>query len=51
MATKNVINRVKKEYKILEDLHVEVNISNNPFDFEIEKIFQMAARINKTYRR
>lgn len=47
MAIENVINSVKKEYQILEDLHVEVNILNNPFDFEIEKIFQMAARINK----
>lgn len=37
----------KKTYQILEDLKVEVEVQNNPYDFQLDQLFQMATRINK----
>jgi len=37
----------KEVYHVLKDLTVEVEVINNPYHFELEQLFQMAARINK----
>jgi orotate phosphoribosyltransferase len=39
--------RFKEIYPILDDLTVEVEILENPYQFRLEQLFQMAARINK----
>jgi hypothetical protein len=38
---------IKETYNVLDDLTVEVNVLNNPYQFELEQLFQMATRINK----
>jgi len=37
----------KEVYQVINDLTVEVEVMNNPYDFELGQLFQMAARINK----
>ncbi len=37
----------KEVYHVLNDLTVEVEVMNNPYDFQLGQLFQMAARINK----
>lgn len=38
---------MKKVYQILDDLVVKVEVLNNPYNFQLEQLFKMAARINK----
>lgn len=38
---------IKEVYHVLNDLTVEVEVMNNPYEFELGQLFQMAARINK----
>jgi len=38
---------VKQTYQIIDHLQVEVDVFNNPYHFELDKLFQMATRINK----
>ncbi|PYF08492.1 phosphoribosyltransferase family protein [Ureibacillus chungkukjangi] len=45
MTLKPVEN--KEVYQVLNDLTVEVDVLNNPYDFQLGQLFQMAARINK----
>ena len=37
----------KEVYHVLNDLTVEVEVMNNPYNFQLGQLFQMAARINK----
>ncbi|MFC7686212.1 phosphoribosyltransferase family protein [Ureibacillus sp. GCM10028918] len=37
----------KEVYQVLNDLTVEVEVMNNPYNFQLDQLFQMAARINK----
>ncbi|SFB25847.1 MULTISPECIES: phosphoribosyltransferase family protein [unclassified Bacillus (in: firmicutes)] len=39
--------RKKHSYQILDSLRVEVKISENPYNLQIDDLFTMAARINK----
>lgn len=40
-------NPQKRLYKILDRLQVEVSVTSNPYQLELDHLFQMAARINK----
>lgn len=37
----------KETYRVLDDLTVEVEVYQNPYHFQLDDLFQMAARINK----
>lgn len=37
----------KETYYVLDDLTVEVEVLNNPYNFRLDELFQMATRINK----
>jgi orotate phosphoribosyltransferase len=37
----------KETYHVLDDLTVNIEILNNPYGFQLEQLFHMAARINK----
>ncbi|WP_137727238.1 phosphoribosyltransferase family protein [Lysinibacillus sp. SGAir0095] len=45
MTLKPVEN--KEVYHVLNNLTVEVEVMNNPYNFQLGQLFQMAARINK----
>lgn len=40
-------NPYKRLYKILDHLKVEVSVTSNPYQLQLDHLFQMAARINK----
>jgi len=37
---------MKNYYNVLDKLEIELSITNNPFQFNLEELFQMGARIN-----
>jgi hypothetical protein len=41
------INLQKRLYEIVDGLKVEVSVTSNPYELELDHLFQMAARINK----
>lgn len=49
MKEREILKPVEKRevYHVLEDLTVEVEVMQNPYNFRLEQLFQMAARINK----
>lgn len=49
MKEREILKPVEKKevYHVLKDLTVEVEVMQNPYNFRLEQLFQMAARINK----
>lgn len=37
----------RETYHVLDDLTIEVEVYQNPYQFQLDELFQMATRINK----
>ena len=44
------LKQLKNRLNIIQNYDIEIDITANPYDFELEDLFKMATRINKKRR-